>query len=89
MRELSDISKKIHRSLNDNSQKNNEKQNEFFKRSLYTNKDVKKGELISEKNIVSLRPRIGINSSEFFNVLNRKFKKSLKAYTPIQRSFIS
>lgn len=89
LRELSDISKKIHRSLNDNSQKNNEKQNEFFKRSLYTNKDVKKGELISEKNIVSLRPRIGINSSEFFNVLNRKFKKSLKAYTPIQRSFIS
>ena len=89
LRELSDISKKIHISLNDKRPKNNEKQNEYFKRSLYTNRDVRKGEKITKENIISLRPRLGISSAKYLNVLKRKFKKNLKANTPLQKNFIS
>ncbi len=54
-----------------------------LKRSIYAVKDIKKGEKITTSNVDTLRPKIGLCSSNFFKILGRKSKKNIKSGSPI------
>lgn len=45
-----------------------------FSRSLYIVQDVKKGDIISEKNVRSIRPGFGLHPKYLFEILGKKFK---------------
>ena len=47
-----------------------------FSRSLYICKDVKKGQIVSEKNVKSVRPGFGLHPKYFEQILGRKFIKN-------------
>ena len=48
-----------------------------FSRSLYITKDVKKGDLVLNENIRSIRPGFGLHPKFLSEVLGKKFKKNL------------
>ena len=50
-----------------------------FSRSLYIVKDVKKGDVISENNIRSIRPGFGLHPKYYFEILGKTFKRALEA----------
>ena len=53
------------------------------KRSIFAHKDILKNEKINEKNIISLRPKIGIGAENYFKILGKKVKKNIKKDDPI------
>ena len=54
------------------------KKNIFAKRSLYVSKDIKEGELITQKNIKSVRPSYGLHPKEWDTVIGKKAIKNLE-----------
>ena len=76
---------KIHSSIGtpDKVLKKVEKMNLKLRRSIFSIKNIKKGEKLSKKNIRSFRPLIGINSNKYFKILGRKAKKDIIKYKPI------
>ena len=59
------------------------KQNLFFRRSIYANNDINKNNLIKKKDIKTLRPKIGIDASLFDKTINKISKKNIKKNDPI------
>ena len=59
--------------------------NEFLKhkRSLFAKIDINKNDRINSKNIVSLRPKIGVCASEVNKIINKKAKKKIVKNSPI------
>ncbi len=55
----------------------------FFKRSLYFVRDIKKGETISQDDIKSFRPALGIATKYFDEILGKKVKSDILAGTPV------
>ncbi len=88
---LSRFSKQIHNSIGKGEiqLKDSEKGSLFFRRSLYALKDIRKGEKFTNQNIISLRPKIGISTSEYFKVLGKKTKKKLRKFDPIHNKFLT
>lgn len=43
-----------------------------FKRSLFISKDIKKGEMLTEENVKSVRPSDGISPKYYYKVLGKK-----------------
>ena len=60
-----------------------------YRRSIYSIKDIKKGEKLSEKNIGIIRPGLGMEPKYFLNILNKKAKNFIKKGTPIKLRIIS
>ena len=58
-----------------------QKQGRKFSRSLYISKNVKKGELITSKNIKSIRPGFGLHPKYFDQILGKKFKATYEKGT--------
>ena len=58
------------------------------KRSLFAKEEILKNQKISLNNIISLRPLVGIRSSEVKKVLNKRAKKNIKKDSPIYFSDI-
>ena len=65
-----------------------EKNSIKYRRSLYIVKEVKKGEIISKKNIRSIRPSGGLLPKNFKKVIGKKFKKSANIGTPLKWNLI-
>lgn len=59
-----------------------------FSRSLYVVKDVKKGEIITEENVRSIRPGYGLHPKYFQHVMGKKFRTNLTKGTPLHFDFI-
>lgn len=55
-----------------------------FKRSLFISKDIKKGEILTEKNIKSVRPSDGISPKYYNEVLGKKASRDLKFGEPLK-----
>ena len=84
--ELKKATKKVHTILN--SKIHDKIPNKEHRRSIYASKDIKKNEKITKKNIVSLRPNIGICASRYFKILNKKAKKNIERNSPIMKNDI-
>ena len=85
--ELKNSTNRIHKILN--SKILNEIPNKDLRRSIFASKKIKKGEKITKKNIISLRPKVGICASNFFKILNKKSKKEIEKYEPIMKNDIN
>jgi len=60
-----------------------------FSRSLYVVEDVKKGELVTEKNVKSIRPGFGLHPKHLSFVLNKKFNNNFERGTRFDLRYIS
>ena len=65
-----------------------ELKNRFFRRSIFSIKDIKKGETFTVRNIKTLRPNIGLNASLYENILGKKSQKNIKCGKPLLLSSI-
>tara|TARA_B100000212_G_scaffold323761_1_gene284094 strand:+ start:241 stop:1272 length:1032 start_codon:yes stop_codon:yes gene_type:complete len=68
---------------------NNEKKNLQFRRSIYTTKKIKKGEIFSVKNIKCVRPGYGLDTIHFDKILNKRSKKNINEAVALTWSHIS
>ena len=67
-----------------------EKKNFLFKeriqsrrKSMYFKRDMKKGEIINKKDIIYMRPPLGIMPNYINRIIKKKIKKNVKAKNPI------
>jgi len=65
-----------------------QKRSRAFRRSLFTVKDVRKGDVFSEENIRSIRPSYGLEPGHIGKVLGKKAKKAIKKGTPLSIDMI-
>jgi pseudaminic acid synthase len=61
-----------------------EEKSRMFKRSLYVIQDIEVGEALTEKNIQSKRPGLGLHTRYFDDILNRKTNKRLLKGQPLK-----
>jgi pseudaminic acid synthase len=54
-----------------------------FRRSIFVVKDIRKDEIITKKNIGTIRPGEGLKPKYIKNVLGRKAKDNIKSGTPL------
>tara|TARA_B100000767_G_scaffold272602_2_gene300658 strand:+ start:3760 stop:4791 length:1032 start_codon:yes stop_codon:yes gene_type:complete len=87
---LSTYTKKIFLNLGDGKFKIQKKEQISikFRRSIFSIKNIKKGEKLSQDNISTFRPAIGLSAKYYFQILGKKAKKDIEANTPIYSSFI-
>lgn len=64
------------------------KANRKFARSLFVVKDVKKGEVLDETNVRSIRPGYGLHPKFYNEVLGKKVKRDVLRGTPISIEMI-
>lgn len=62
--------------------------NKLRRRSLFVTKDIKAGELFTDKNIASLRPGYGLHPSFYREVIGKKAKENIVTGTPLKWSLI-
>ena len=60
-----------------------EKKSRVFRRSLFVVKDVKKGEILTEENLKSIRPANGLSPKYITIILGRTAKKNVRKGTPL------
>lgn len=65
------------------------KKNRVFARSLFVVEDIAEGELLTEKNIRSIRPGFGMSPIYYYEVIGKKSKYTIKRGTPLTRELIS
>ncbi len=83
LKKLKESSVDIFKSININSKIKLSKKNIKFRRSLFAKKRIKKNEKFSKENIISLRPKIGVCSSNYFKILGKISKKNINKDSPI------
>jgi len=59
-----------------------------FARSLYVVKNIKKGEIITEENVRSIRPGFGLHPKYLPKILGKKVKKDLEKGSPFKLDYI-
>ena len=64
------------------------KSNREFSRSLFVVKDMKKGEIITEDNVCSIRPGFGLHPKYLKEILGKKVNRNLKKGTPFELNFV-
>lgn len=64
------------------------KNNRKFARSLFVIKDVKAGDIISERNIRSIRPGYGLHPKYYYDILGKTFSENIERGTPLSNEFI-
>lgn len=65
------------------------KKNKIFARSLFVVKDMKAGELFTEKNIRSIRPGNGLSPKYLCEILGKQAKENIVAGTPLSWEIIA
>jgi pseudaminic acid synthase len=60
-----------------------------FSRSLYIAEDVKKGDVLTEKNVRSVRPGFGMHTKHYKEILGKKAASDLSKGTPLQAGMIA
>ncbi len=63
-----------------------QKKSKVFSRSLYVVKEVKKGNIITEENVRSIRPGYGLHPKMINNVIGKRFKTDMTAGDRLQIS---
>jgi pseudaminic acid synthase len=65
-----------------------EKKSLPFRRSLFVVQDIKKGTVLNEENIRSIRPGYGLPPKYLSNILGKRINRNLKRGTPLSSRFI-
>lgn len=60
-----------------------ELKNVVFRRSLFATEDIKKGEILTEQNVRSIRPGYGLPPKHLKSILGKTAKKDIKKGTPL------
>ena len=55
----------------------------LVRKSIYSKKNIIKGEILNSKNMLTLRPQTGISSFFWEKMLNKKAKKNYKKFQKI------
>ena len=63
-----------------------EKNSLIFKRSIYTSKNIRKGEIFTKKNIKVVRPNLGLHPKFYEKILGKKALKNLNKATALKKS---
>lgn len=69
--------------------KEKQKSGKQFSRSLYVAEDIKAGEIITEKNVRSVRPGYGMHPKHLARILGKKVNKTLSKGDRVQEDHIS
>ncbi|ABW20041.1 pseudaminic acid synthase [Alkaliphilus oremlandii] len=64
------------------------KKNRIFSRSLFFTQDIKEGDVITYKNMRSIRPGYGMHPRHYSEILGRKVIKDIERGTPVDWSHI-
>lgn len=67
----------------------NEKKNLQFRRSIYSSRDINKGEKFSAHNIKCVRPGYGLKTIYYEKILKKRAKRKIEKATPLNWSMIS
>lgn len=81
LKEMVDAIRNIEKALGESNKKtsDSEKDNKLIARkSIVASKNIKKGELLTEENLTTKRPGIGISPMDWYNVLGTIAKKDFK-----------
>jgi len=65
-----------------------QKKGRNFSRSLYVVEDIKKGEIITDKNVRSIRPGFGLHPKFLSKIIRKKFKKNIQKGTRMSLDYI-
>jgi pseudaminic acid synthase len=65
-----------------------QKEGKDFSRSLYVAEDIKAGDVITEKNVRSVRPGFGLHPKYFQSILGKKFISNAKRGEPLSLEII-
>jgi len=66
----------------------NAKKSRELCRSLFSVRDIKKGETLTSENVRSIRPGFGLHPKHYNEILGKKAKRSIKAGTPLSLELI-
>lgn len=88
LKDLREKTEKVYETLGNQkfNKKKSEKENLYLRRSIFASSDIKKNEKLSEKNIITKRPKIGISSEFYFKIIGKKIKKGIKKNDPIYKN---
>ena len=67
---------------------NSESSSKQFRRSLFVVNNIKKGEILTEKNIKSIRPANGLHTKYYEEILGKKARKDIEFGTPLSWEII-
>jgi len=67
---------------------NNESKSKKFRRSLFIVNDIKKGELLTEDNVKSIRPSNGLHTRFYEDILGKTARFDLEKGTPLSWDII-
>lgn len=65
-----------------------QKEGRKYSRSLYISENVKKGDVVNEKNIKSIRPGYGMHPKHYKSIIGKKFQQDLEKGTPLTKKMI-
>jgi sialic acid synthase SpsE len=65
-----------------------ELKNMIFRRSIFSIKNIKKGEKFSTNNIKTFRPNIGLSASFYLKILNKTSPLNIKKNYPLNKNLI-
>ncbi|MBU2575834.1 N-acetylneuraminate synthase family protein, partial [Patescibacteria group bacterium] len=66
-----------------------EEENDKFKRSLFSVKDIKKGHKFTKDNIRSIRPGYGLAPKYYNDIIGKSSSADIKKHTPLNWKLIS
>jgi pseudaminic acid synthase len=66
-----------------------EKESKKYRRSIFSIKDILKGEKFNVRNISTFRPAVGLSANYFFKIMGKKSNKNIKSFNPIFKSDLS
>ena len=55
-----------------------------FRRGLFLNKNMKKGSVITKEDVVSLRPNVGLDASNYFNIIGKKINQDISRFDKLK-----
>jgi len=65
-----------------------ENESKKIRRSIFAIKFIKKNEKITIKNIDTLRPKVGICASKYFEIIGKKARQNIEQGSPIKRNML-
>jgi len=88
---LSKTSKRIFESLGKGifEIQKKERESKKYRRSIFSIKDIKKGEKFNVRNTSTFRPAVGLGANYFFKIMGKKSNKNIKSFNPIFKSDLS